>query len=469
MSPIKSHAFSTIRHVSKVLLAIILLAGLFLPYHSSMASSVPTFDVASVISNDSVTLQTHHYPAEQTFTVRMGEYGTLGVDGIVVGSFDSGAGGDFSVSFDIPDALQDLSRIAIRADSSDGYFSYNWFYNKAAAASTDSSEPAATSFSGTPTMGILDVVIDDQVTIRTRQYPPGQTFTVRMGKYGTLGIDGVVVGKFDSGNGGSMDKTFDIPDELHGQSRIAIRADSPAGFFSYNWFWNATLSGKLTPAGPKGYTGIPTFKILDVDKDDKVKIRTTNFPAGLTFKVLMGAYGSLGVGGIEVGSTDSGDGGSFDKTYDIPDALHGKSRIAIRLESTSGFYAYNWFWNKSTKSSSSSDSSSDKSDSSSDAKTTPTYFGIPTFSISEVDHDSAVTVDTHNFPADQTFTVRMGEYGTLAIGGIEVGSTDSGDGGSFTTKYSIPDALKGNQRIAIRMDSGAGFFAYNWFWNNSTK
>ena len=76
---------------------------------------------------------------------------------------------------------------------------------------------------------------------------------------------------------------------------------------------------------------------------------------------------------------------------------------------------------------------------------------------------------TNNFPAGQTFTVRMGAYGTLAVGGIEVATTDSGDGGSFTATYNIPDSLKGSQRIAIRMDSPQGFFAFNWFWNNTTN
>ena len=93
---------------------------------------------------------------------------------------------------------------------------------------------------------------------------------------------------------------------------------------------------------------------------------------------------------------------------------------------------------------------------------------IPTFSIVSVETDSTVTIKTHNFPADTTFTVRMGEYGTRAIGGTVVDSTDSGSGGSFKATYDIPDELKGEARIAIRMDAPNGYFAYNWFWNNTT-
>ena len=55
--------------------------------------------------------------------------------------------------------------------------------------------------------------------------------------------------------------------------------------------------------------------------------------------------------------------------------------------------------------------------------------------------------------------------GTLGLGGVIVATTNSGAGGAFTATYTIPDALKGSQRIAIRMDSNMGYFAYNWFWN----
>jgi hypothetical protein len=62
----------------------------------------------------------------------------------------------------------------------------------------------------------------------------------------------------------------------------------------------------------------------------------------------------------------------------------------------------------------------------------------------------------------------MGRYGTKGIGGIEVAATESGSGGSFTATYQIPYALRGHDRIAIRLQSAAGYYSYNWFYNNST-
>jgi hypothetical protein len=81
--------------------------------------------------------------------------------------------------------------------------------------------------------------------------------------------------------------------------------------------------------------------------------------------------------------------------------------------------------------------------------------------------DGKVTISAKNFPADQTFTVRMGAYGTKGVNGVVVGTKETGSGGSFEATFDIPESLKGSQRIAIRMDSPQGFYAYNWFWNNT--
>jgi hypothetical protein len=315
-----------------------------------------------------------------------------------------------------------------------------------------------------PTADIVSVTPDTSVTILTHNFPAGQTFTVRMGKFGTLAVNGIIVGTTDSGDGGSFQVLYTIPDELKGLSKIAIRLDSPQGFFAYNWFINnssasmtatpTTTSGATATPVP-GFSGIPTFSITSVNPDDKVTIHTQNFPAGLDFTVRMGAYGTKAVDGVVVGTTNSGSGGSFDATYTIPDSLKGSARIAIRMDSPTGFYfSYNWFFNVSSGSTSS----------------TPMpgyvgYTGIPTFSIESVSADNTVTILTHNFPAGLDYTVRMGVYGTKAINGIDVATTNSGSGGAFEVTYNIPDELKGDAKIAIRLET-AGSFAYNWFFNN---
>jgi hypothetical protein len=198
-----------------------------------------------------------------------------------------------------------------------------------------------------------------------------------------------------------------------------------------------------------------------------VTIKTKNFPAGMTFTALMGKYGTLGIGGVNVGSLDSGNGGVFEATFNIPDSLKGQSRIAIRLQSTSGYFAYNWFFNNNSANPTPAPTSTPGGPTATPKPTTPPASGIPTFTITAVVKDSKVTIHTKNFPAGMTFTARMGKFGTLGIGGTNVGTIDSGAGGAFDATFDIPASLQGSSRIAIRLDSTAGYFAYNWFYNSN--
>ncbi len=324
-----------------------------------------------------------------------------------------------------------------------------------------------------PTFSIVSVEADVKVTIQTYNLPKDTDFRVLMGKYGTLGIGGTLVTTTSSGAGGSQTLTYDIPAGLKGLDRIAIRmeATTGVGYYAYNWFWNNTapVSPTATPVGPTpapGYSGYPTFSISDVVADSKVTIKAYNLPKDIDFKVLMGKYGTLGVGGTDVANTNSGSGGTQSFTYDIPAGLKGLDRIAIRMEAKTGvpYFAYNWFWNNASPAPAPT------------SIVTPTpgptpipgYSGYPSFSIIAVVKDSKVTIKTYNLPKDTDFKVAMGYYGTLALGGTAVATTSSGDGGSKEFTFDIPDGLKGLDRIAIRMDSTSSpYYAYNWFWNNN--
>ena len=221
------------------------------------------------------------------------------------------------------------------------------------AVETGSTTPTPPTFK-IPTFSIKSVVKNETVTINTSNFPANTSFAVLMGKMGTRGVNGIKVDTIASGSGGSFTKTFQIPSELEGLSQIAIRleATNGSGYFAYNWFYNNTAgsgSGSNTGGGtvPGGYTGIPTFSIQSVVADQSVTIKTNNFPANKTWAVLMGKMGTRGVNGVQVATIDSGSGGSFSSTFQIPTALMDQSQIAIRLQATdgSGYYAYNWFWN----------------------------------------------------------------------------------------------------------------------------
>jgi hypothetical protein len=212
---------------------------------------------------------------------------------------------------------------------------------------------------------------------------------------------------------------------------------------------------------------IPTFSIVSVVRDQTVTIRTSNFPSEQVFKVRMGKMGTLGIGGLVVEETSSGSGGSFLVTYNIPEALHGRNQISIRMDSSQGYYAYNWFYNNTTGGEAAPPPPAEPTPVVPPPAAAP-YRGIPTFTIVSVVRNETVSIRTSNFPANQTFTVTMGLMGTRGVRGVVVASTPSEAGGVFEITYTIPETLHDRSRIAIRLQSPQGYYAYNWFYNNTT-
>jgi len=499
----------------QLLVVIALAASLILsPASVTKASTIPTFNIVSVVKDVSVTIQTSTFPPDRLFTVRMGYGNTDGSGGVVVATTNSGSGGAFQETYLIPDVLKGQAVIAIRMDAPGGYYAYNYFNNDPNFLNPVSSinpaavEPAIPGYHGIPTFSIGTVDGDKSVTIKMVNYPPGQDFTVRMGYFGSLAKGGEVVGTTNSGEGGDMEETYEIPASLHGVHQIAIRMDASTGHFAYNWFHNTDSAvngaggtggtggvdgtggeGMTEEGGPVAepeitepvYQGIPSFTISEVQQDSAVTILTSNLPLKSDYTVLMGPYGSQALGGTVAASGTVDDNGNLQLTFNIPATLKGHTFIAIRLELSNGYYAYNWFRNLSTLTPISPPAENP-------AGPTPTPVSplsegvseavpdmatesntVPSFTISSVVKDSMVSVFAKDFPAGQTFTVRMGLYGTAAIGGEVVSTTETGKGGDFTATFTIPESLKGSEAIAIRMDSTAGYFAYNWFYNSSSR
>ena len=341
--------------------------------------------------------------------------------------------------------------------------------------------------SAKPYTTIVSVNKDVSVTISGVNFPKDQTFTVRMNTYGTLGIGGVVVGTKEPSDSTSFTATYNIPASLVGASKIAIRFDNPQGYFAYDWFDNQTGStaatatpGPTTTATPKPVVVIPTIDIVGVQKGVSVTITTKNYPANQTFTARMGEYGTLGIGGTVVGTLNSGTGGSITQTFAIPATLADRATVAIRLDSNLGYYSYDWFTNDANYGTNGTVATVTPGPtptpglSATPAPTATTaaapvqgYVGIPTFSIVSVVKDASVTIAGVNFPPNQTFTVRMGQFGTLGVGGTVITTHDSGAGGAFNATYSIPAVLAGSSQIAIRMDSATGYYySFNWFYNN---
>lgn len=205
-----------------------------------------------------------------------------------------------------------------------------------------------------PYFDIIKVDRNDTVTIRGYNFPDDEEFTVTMNYYGTEGVAGIEVEEFDSGDGGRIKATFDIPVTFKNLDRIAIRLESyDSDYVAYNWFWNFDYPSwddddddDDDDIGYLRWGTVPTFTITNVDRNDTVTIKGRNFTERDTYIVYMNYYGTLGEWGIEVDEQWVGADGKFTATYDIPWELRGLDRIAIRLESENTYYySYNWFWN----------------------------------------------------------------------------------------------------------------------------
>lgn len=325
-----------------------------------------------------------------------------------------------------------------------------------------------------PTFSIVSVVADTSVTIQTRNFPANDTFAVLMNYMGTRGVNGIRVDTISSGRGGSFRATFNVPNALKGQHRIAIRLQSVTGsrYFAYNWFYNNTTGDLIGGGNGNGYVGYPTFRITGVERNKTVTIETNNLPSRDRFVVRMGPIGTRGIGGYRVTSFESGSGGTQTYTFNIPAQLKGARQISIRLESNtgSGYFAYNWFFNNTTSVALRGGESSTPTSGSTTAARSRAYRGYPTFSIVSVVRNQTVTIETHNLPPKDRFVVRMGRMGSRGINGVRITSFETGSGGTQTYTFNIPPQLSGQYQIAIRMDSntGTGYFAYNWFFNNTT-
>jgi len=210
---------------------------------------------------------------------------------------------------------------------------------------------AATAYSGHPFFFIKAVdTTAHWVDIEPHNFPPNDTFVVRMGAMGTRGVNGWVVGTVTTDASGKLSQTrFPIHPHVWGYPLVAIRLESPtSGYYAYNWFHNrSTASTGSGSGGPKNYHGFPFFFIRSVTQDTSVSIKGYNFPPNDTFDVYMNVMGTRGVGGWKVATvTTDAKGNLSADTFNIPTALQGRRRIAIRLQSpTTGYYAFNWFYN----------------------------------------------------------------------------------------------------------------------------
>jgi hypothetical protein len=199
---------------------------------------------------------------------------------------------------------------------------------------------------------IMSSVEDQYVIVRLEKFPANETFYVYMGYNGTLGINGYLVSKIATNDGGTFMAKFLIPDGLKGEDIIAIRFESKdSETFWYNVFHNST--GASTGAAGSASTetnmpaGFPTFIFLKVEKGESITVETRNFPEDVRFSVLMKDGASANKTWYEVDGFNSAEGGIQTIDLPIPSALRYKEKIAVKFYSIKdGFVTYNLVLNQ---------------------------------------------------------------------------------------------------------------------------
>ena len=251
---------------SKVFLALLLVMVVSLSLAGPASAADPRISVIAVKADELITVRTSDFPTNVGFTIRMDVAGNLGIDGIVVGSTNSGIGGAFDVSYRIPAELRGVQTIAVRFESDQGYYAYTWFNNRTSGTSTPGSStgnPNPIPVTGAkPSLTFIGVKANDSVTMEARNLPPHTTFTVRVGPYYTFFRDYATMPSVVSDAYGVARFTIDLPDVVMDESLVTVRIDG-GGRYAFNAFRNID-SGTVDDGGSIPVTSTGTCQVVSV-------------------------------------------------------------------------------------------------------------------------------------------------------------------------------------------------------------
>ena len=162
----------------------------------------------------------------------------------------------------------------------------------------------------------------------------------------------------------------------------------------------------------------PFISITAVKAGEWVSVHATGLPSVQLFTARMDKSTTTADNGFQVGQTYSNSNGTFDATYAIPAGLKSEATISIRIDSASGYYAYNWFANKTSGTT---------------VTPTPTPTGTQTSSLEKlyvrvvaVEKNKRITASASGFPANVNFIVKIGPYYSFGYDQQVVATINSG-------------------------------------------
>jgi len=205
----------------------------------------------------------------------------------------------------------------------------------------------------------VDVRPGEMVRLRFENLPANVDFAIKMGASGTGGAGGPTVAHVSSSDGSMVVAWIEILSDVASNAVVDVRVDNGAGLSMRTSFVNSSafvapvvapivtpvVTPVVTTTGAGGaVTPVAvanrTMKVLHVQRGGIVQVAITGLPVSTSFKVTLGALGTKGFGGYEVGHLDTiaTSGPDTISTFEIPVPLHDNAAIDLRLEAPGIIY-----------------------------------------------------------------------------------------------------------------------------------
>jgi LysM repeat protein len=182
-----------------------------------VATGSASIQATSVTEDVNVTLQGKSLTASTRYTIYLSNEKNNAASSILVGVVTTGKDGDFTVTYKIPKKLIDVPRIKVTIISAKGVALSNWFYNATLEGNTGGINA--------PQAGIVveSSKLNKWVKIKVTNLPAKLTYQVYIGKEGSKGLNGVLVGTLYVPKSGSASAIFDIPAAYKDRANLDIR------------------------------------------------------------------------------------------------------------------------------------------------------------------------------------------------------------------------------------------------------
>ena len=205
--------------------------------------------------------------------------------------------------------------------------------------------PITTSVSTNPAILIVGVERNKAITVQTKDFPPNQIFTVRMGPFEDFSAKNVAAGTVKSGKGGTFKFTINIPVELTDVPRITIRLDSEQGFYAYDSFNNVNYGTVIYEI-----TATPIISAVKCEVESLTK-PTGSFSPKQNFDAIWIVKNTSGLkwdkNEVDYKYLSGKKMHKYEKIYDLPQTIYHNDTITIIVDMTApddepGTYSTTW-------------------------------------------------------------------------------------------------------------------------------